>query len=425
MSKTFLDLNDKVMNSGLLSFQPELTRQFQGATKRFLSLAKVASPDSIHGDDDNEPAEENAFCQAHPVPQRSSLSSQTQTAFSQSSVVLGESDSAALVSNGRKHLPPGLSMDSWAFPSPETEQSLFVDSFAADTSGSTIPPKPDIPWPHDLLAPYTYSFQETTFSRRLHRRCLELGYAALSSPNVNLMRLQKIFRFSFNLSSRSRLANAFNFLLQRKAGEPLELWNRPYYSIGNAGMHYPRRDQDGNEIYPPNMHPPEKAFGPWPLHQSETRHSYTSIDEIIEAAGFGGQWFDCHDVEGYLNSKGIFLDSSSSYIEVHPSIISSVDSCRSTPLSMGMESNANTMPSITLTPSFYSTGNQTGAQALSLLGIHGGNPVIESLSNGQGTLPNIAPPARYPVLDVDTFMNSKSTDIQNVAYCTMVATESE
>lgn len=415
MSKTFLDLNDQVMNSGLLSSQPELTRQFRGATKRFLSLAKVASHDLAHGEDSSDPTEKYDPSPGPPLQQNISEYSQTQSTFNQSSIVLEGFNATTLATTRATQSLLDLTVPLWAFPSPETEQSLFADPFAADASGSNNPRTPDVPWPHDLMAPYTYSFQETTFSRRLHRRCLELGYAALSNPNFSPVLLQKKFRFSFNISTRSRLASSFQFLLQRKAGEPLELWNRPYYSIGNAGMHYPRRDQDGNEIYPPNMHPPEKAFGPWPLHQSETRHSYTTIDEIIEAAGFGGQWFDCHDVEGYLNSQGIFLDSSSSYVEVPPSAIGAAASGRSTPLSMGMESGLNTASSVPLAPSFYSTQNQTGAQALGLLGIYGDNPVAKSLSDGRGRSSDAGLPTRFPVLDVDTFMNSESANLSNVA----------
>jgi hypothetical protein len=33
----------------------------------------------------------------------------------------------------------------------------------------------------------------------------------------------------------------------------------------------------------------------------------------LELCGFGGQWFDCRDVEGYLREKGVDLDGPGSF----------------------------------------------------------------------------------------------------------------
>src|SRR5262249_5897750 len=67
-------------------------------------------------------------------------------------------------------------------------------------------------------------------------------------------------------------------------------------------------------------HPPAKAFGPSPLVIPETPRSEESISEMLEAIGFGGEWFDAHDVEEYLKTKGIALDGHSSFVEVDPSV---------------------------------------------------------------------------------------------------------
>jgi hypothetical protein len=37
----------------------------------------------------------------------------------------------------------------------------------------------------------------------------------------------------------------------------------------------------------------------------------------LELCGYGGQWFDCRDVEGYLREKGVDLDGSGMFPIVH------------------------------------------------------------------------------------------------------------
>ena len=104
------------------------------------------------------------------------------------------------------------------------------------------------------------------------------------------------------------MLNRFQELLKRKAGESLENWNVPFFRIGGAGTHFPRRDDMGRKVYPPNIFSPAKAFGPMPFVVAEIPHSMTTVEQLVEAVGFGGVWFDSHDVEEYLRTKGIFLD---------------------------------------------------------------------------------------------------------------------
>ena len=116
----------------------------------------------------------------------------------------------------------------------------------------------------------------------------------------------------------------FKDILQRKAGEALENWNVPFFNIGGAGTHFPRRDAEGKPIYPPNMLSAEKALvsqdmGPhrWVGIAPETpRSDLTNTQAMLEAIGFGGEWFDSRDVEEYLKTKGIYLDGHSSFVEI-------------------------------------------------------------------------------------------------------------
>jgi hypothetical protein len=171
---------------------------------------------------------------------------------------------------------------------------------------------------------YTYSFQETTFARRLHRMCLERAFRYLTIPNISPDRIKHAFRFTFCFSNRKRMLQRFQEMLKRKAGESLENWNAPFFHIGGAGTHFPRRDDDGNPVYPPNMVSPAKAFGPQPFIEVETPRMEATTREMLENIGFGGEWYDSHDVEQYLKTKGIFLDGQSSFVELDPSVLTLV-----------------------------------------------------------------------------------------------------
>ncbi|KAG9786642.1 hypothetical protein KCU88_g2187, partial [Aureobasidium melanogenum] len=168
---------------------------------------------------------------------------------------------------------------------------------------------------------YTYSFQETTFARRLHRMVLERGFRNLSNPAVDVKAIQHSFRFSFCFANRKHMIGRFQEILRRRAGEALENFAAPFLAIGGAGTHFPRRDELGNPIYPPNCLSPLKAFGPFPYIESETPRADSSVQELLENIGFGGEWYDSHDVEEYLKTKGIFLDGHSSFVDVDPSVV--------------------------------------------------------------------------------------------------------
>lgn len=323
MSRTFLAFNDDVIKTGIVAAQPGLAELLGRTTRRFLELASKISPDS-----DEESQSEAAHLDTLATGDRSSLRDYA-------SLGSGMVDHHTVTTpNGLNASSPGQS--SCARPvhlqaatkSPKTMDFDLEKHFSVSSrnpsvenvrSGFTSFPLIQEP---STQGQGTYSFQETTFSRRLHRRCLELGYTFLNDHSLTTHHISSKFRFTFGFLTRERLARVFYTLLQSKAGEPLEYWHKPFFYVGRAGMHYPRRDESGYEIFPPNMHPPERAFGPFPFHAAENPHPYKNVNEMIEAIGYGGDWFDCHDVEGYLLEKGIRLYSRSSYVLVSRSALS-------------------------------------------------------------------------------------------------------
>lgn len=168
--------------------------------------------------------------------------------------------------------------------------------------------------PASISAPTTYSFQETTFGRRLHRACLEQGYQLLLDPDRRPHTYERVFKLSLMSRDRSKLTTAMKALLDRGPHENLHT-NIPLIHVGGAGTHYPRRDPFGN------LQPKKESWnlgvvGPQTLAllENAARDNLTT-DMTVDISGFEGEWFDPYDVEGYLNEKGIYIDPSSSFAE--------------------------------------------------------------------------------------------------------------
>jgi hypothetical protein len=76
------------------------------------------------------------------------------------------------------------------------------------------------PFP-ELTPPISYSFQEATFARRLHRSCLEKAYSLLTSPSANESEVARIFAYTFCYASREDVASSLRSLLKASASESL------------------------------------------------------------------------------------------------------------------------------------------------------------------------------------------------------------
>jgi hypothetical protein len=95
----------------------------------------------------------------------------------------------------------------------------------------------------------------------------------------------------------------------------------PYYTLGGAGRHFPRL-QDGRPVFPENMRRPGRILRR--LERILERGGIWGWDEDWREVGvcgdgmgekrmkeleLDGEWFDCHDVQGYLESRGFVIDS--------------------------------------------------------------------------------------------------------------------
>ena len=171
-------------------------------------------------------------------------------------------------------------------------------------------PISDMPTP-----PITYSFQETTFARRLHRACAEAAYQLLLDPRRRPAEYERIFRLSLLGRDRAKIIAQLKGVLDRGPHEDLDFWEAPHIHVGGAGTHYPRRDPYGN-LMPKKTSYNVGRVGPQTLATLEqaARKNF-SMDMTVDLSGFEGEWFDPYDVQGYLEEKGIFIDPTSSFAE--------------------------------------------------------------------------------------------------------------
>lgn len=337
MNTTFLALHDNLMDSGLFSAgNTGLKNHIESVMSQFDRLSKDAALDDY--DDEAPPPTKEATrknakttksTRKKPGQNTSPLQSSQESDIEEvqpTSLVGGESSLYAY-----DDAPWSDTSDVMQFhvhlPEAQVDLEAITRKNAFDTAKSV---------PRSLSSSvgssdgfYTYSFQETTFARRLQRLSLERAFRHLTSPATSPAYLARAFRFTFCFSNRQRMLERFQAMLKRKAGEALENFNVPFYQIGGAGTHFPRRDPHGRIVLPPNMLGPERAVTApglgvsaelWGLQMSfaDTPRQERSVQEVLEHLGYGGYWLDSHDVDEYLKTKGIFLDGTSSFAEVDP-----------------------------------------------------------------------------------------------------------
>ena len=190
-------------------------------------------------------------------------------------------------------------------------QASNIDSF--DMFHAEMPDTLSLPG--SLSPPMTYSFQETSIARRIHRACAEAAYQLILDPRRRPTEYERIFKLTLMGRDREKIAKSLKHVLDRGPHEDLDFWGAPLIHIGGAGTHYARRDAFGN-IVPRKQTHNVGIIGPqtYALLENAQRDQITT-DMTVQLAGFEGEWFDPYDVQGYLEEKGIFIDPTSSFAE--------------------------------------------------------------------------------------------------------------
>ncbi|KAI1668174.1 bZIP transcription factor [Pyrenophora tritici-repentis] len=209
---------------------------------------------------------------------------------------------------------------------PYTPHNVNVYSVDIPTPDVTPPttrlPTPPLSVPKistkSLPAVTTYSFEERTFARRLSRTALEAGFHLLSNAKSVTPIINHIFKFSLPYMTLDQIRERFRRTILRTIDEDLDWWDSPFLHVGGAGTHYPRRDPAGN-IVPIKNAWTVRQIGPLEMKVALMEHTEDGRSEElngVDLRGYEGEWFDTHDVQGYLEDYySCKIDPKSSYAE--------------------------------------------------------------------------------------------------------------
>ncbi|KAL3467929.1 hypothetical protein BJX64DRAFT_80468 [Aspergillus heterothallicus] len=156
------------------------------------------------------------------------------------------------------------------------------------------------PYSSTILSAFTLNTQDTptmdvpSFIEQLRIACLYRGFLMLNNPSIPLDLLWRPFRLLLTLVPRDTITSFFHARLVARLNKqpPVAFAEIPFFQLGGAGTHYP-------ELYLPTQHmrdwdsstvsSPLSAFSP-------------QVQEELE-----GEWFDMHDLAGYLREKEVYL----------------------------------------------------------------------------------------------------------------------
>ncbi|KAI9689881.1 MAG: hypothetical protein M1822_009763 [Bathelium mastoideum] len=360
MKDSFLRFNDTVMHVGV---PPEVVQELKSVTQQFISYAKAQGDIEDEEESvlvDNDEIVHNLATEPAP-PRNPTYNGSGSRASSQEyteNIGLGYR-SVYDFSSIRFDENPGLLSNTSPEPSehdtsivePMPDNSISQPFSRQSASPVLTPPRDIIHGPHldahdipyDIRSfyarmptqitpvgaindmdkntsltskPFVYSFQETTFARRLQRASVECGYHLIAQAHLRPKVFKRVFKLSLLYGSREQIAARFRAILTKSTNESLEFWQTPMIQLGGAGTHYPRRNEDGTVNVPPNSYSVEHVVpGSSLIQLKNVSDGSVYCDMLIDITGYEGEWFDPTDVEGYLESKGIYIDPQSSFAD--------------------------------------------------------------------------------------------------------------
>ncbi|OQD86172.1 hypothetical protein PENANT_c008G00483 [Penicillium antarcticum] len=251
MSSTVLSFSEKLVESGVLESYSGLTVSLRDTMKIFLSLASEASPDA-------RPRVPDEHLQTEEEEESSPSLHLATTTRSLPSISL-----TAPLDHNRSH---------------------FTSAGVPRTVNSSA----------------TSFIVLSDFIERLNTEALYQSYLALSNQAIGLDQLQRPFGFILSMLDRETVASYAKAELDAIVNQkPLEGWERvPLFSLGGAGTHYPG---------PPSLQAqseglPSYSYRRWGIVEEPLALVASDIQKDLE-----GDWFDLHDLEGFLRDKDLLL----------------------------------------------------------------------------------------------------------------------
>lgn len=337
MNRTFFEFNDMATASNIEEWEPNLAGGLKMTMERFIDYSRSMAPDSEVEDVEVTPVLSARVYEQDDVPSDSVLSSPStgqqftpsgsrsprnemseivvasalgyETTFEmaeRAELVNAESSSFGNAQNTHFN---SLDDSTWAPIEPLPSYGAEIPSLTGEQQclvpcmNVTLPPPP------------SYSFQETSFARRLIRSTLETAVRLMTDPNGSREDILRFCKDTFTWTTPPRCLNKLRQILSRSTHESLEFWGAPQWHIGGAGLHFPRVGIDAGSAPPPNW----KSMGPTGprrLRQAKKPVDELSASPTMDLSGIEGEWFDSNDVEQYLRTRGVYLDGQSTWAEI-------------------------------------------------------------------------------------------------------------
>jgi hypothetical protein len=403
MNKAFLQFNDEAINSGILQVRPELARLLKTTTEQFILLSKAAhkaTDDRYEGEADEGHQDNNQSEPRHlPHSEHNANWLDGNTRSSSPEDIPAQQNNSDVLPLGYQLMENSSSSDVTPVPDSGVNMGVSMDLVTTSTMASfdpvyTLPATssyaafdkslpshtysqnqlfnvgilaPSLPAPspgtlkmsEEISPQYTYSFQETTFARRLHRAALERGFHLLSQAHLRPAAFTRVFRLSLLYNTRDQLMAKMKKHLSNGNTAPLETFHMPFIHLGGAGTHYKvGRVQNGYII---KQGPLQRRARLEPAGRSDL-----GWDIDLDLKEYEGEWFDANDVEGYLEERGVTINPQSHFTEAQvstdhiphavyelsgldppspSSIMSGVSNPMSPDASVGTTTSSNTNPS--------------------------------------------------------------------------------
>lgn len=332
MNKAFLSFNDRAIASGIDNWEPQLAQDLKSTMESFIEYARCVEQESDDEDGERAPnLSARVFEEPSAQPVMPPESVLVSSAPAENPALSAEGATVAAL---LEYDPASPTIEKPNVPGPQMGSEQNIGSETPDVSNWFDPEalrQYRMEMPHhdvglELLPPafqkappppLSYSYQETSFARRLLRTALEGAYRLLRNPNTRTEDLFYFCKHTFTWTNRKICIQWLERALARTARESLENWGAPQLHIGGAGLHYPRTGFDRGCSPPPGW-AAESPMGPLPYMEPEIPlDASLRAGNMHDAAGGDGEWFDSNDVEQYLQTKGLFLDGQSTYVELN------------------------------------------------------------------------------------------------------------
>lgn len=156
------------------------------------------------------------------------------------------------------------------------------------------------------LDAYSYSYHETSFSRRLHRAGLEHAHRMLTSPNADQREVARLFAYTFCYSTKEKALEVISGLLRANSKDSLDPNDYPEFSrVISKPLGYSDFAQGHGGDVPENVDP---ACGGTVDLSQEAR-------TMLVKLGISLKYLGPIEVEQYIKDLGILTTTDSSVVD--------------------------------------------------------------------------------------------------------------